>query len=1510
MASPKEVIEKIRREEFYIGTGININSINRKFNNALETLSEDLYADEIHFVLELIQNADDNEYEVGKIPVIIFTIDKENILVQNNERGFTEKNIRALSSVRETTKTKKEGYIGEKGIGFKSVFRISDEPQIFSNGFQFKFKSKDEELGLGYIVPHWIDNPTIIVNKTLTNILLPLNNKAKEDLPKFDEIKPELLLFLRKLCTVEIHNKIDNSFLKFSKKVKNGIVKIESIEKEEFFRLVEEDLYVPERIQEEKRKLEKTKLVLGFPINENGTAKTTSQQKVFAFLPTKEFGFKFIIQADFLVPASREDIYQYTDWNKWLRDNVPNVFLKAIETFKKDDKLKSTFYNYIPTESEITNKFFSGVVRKLKNKLLDSNCVLTESGKWLKPSEVFRASEDIRSLIPNKDLFEHFGKEYISREVESNNEKRILNFLEIATFSPSDLIELLKNTEWLEKQTDEWLIELYNYLKSNLSKSEKNAVKKLRIVRLQDGLMESPTKKIFFQFRKKQVYGFEKQLPFIKEELVKAKEFLQDLGVLNPQPFEIIENHILRDFEDTNKNQNWQSKTEEVRIGYINYIKDNLVEYEKENNRILTSNKSQYQQKDPLERLKNAVWIRCKSEEGRWFRNSNTLYLSKEYENENNLEFLLSGIEDVHFVHPQYFQLSKKEIEENELDKPKRKEKLNRAKKDWADFFIRLGVETKPIVFVNPTNQYGYRNTIYQSPIINRIIKEGNTEKNLTLLKILDFEWDYYKQFTTNTIYYLPYNDGRYNHREKKENSEWYVKITNTKWLPAKNKDFEEPSKLFLDKPEIRKILGNTVSYLDVEIENEEFRRALNIISEVKVETVLQILKRLVIAKSNDKERFEKLYSFLNENYQGSEVQITTHFQDGNLIFIPEISNEYISSRKALWKDVSEIFGDYRHYLENYYPKLKNFFVQKIGIPEKPTAENYADILGEISIKGSIEKSDERKIKKIYKELNRFLKTENSKDLSIIKTSWWKSFITKNIFWTNKSEFWRNDNDVFINDDEELYELFKHKSDVDFLKFPQDENPELAFFIKETGLKYLSKSIETQIETSVECDFDEKLTKEINNLSIYIVRYIYHKENEIYEKAKEDGRLLNLINLLCYGVLDLNVEYILHTDSVTKDSILFLDENKLYVKIDDLEDYERVSMELSKMFGSPKGLSDFIENLFSKPYNDKRDESLKKKKIGDLPKSERDWFEKNSAQRIDIKITLLNSNDTQSSDGEIQGNNLVPENGGINDHNLSEYNHQSISHQENTKNGSNQIETESSTIASQPEIPITNYLRQAQPPLTRNENVIENDWNAQVEPSEVESDRKEVVIPKFIPSNPPTNRNVQPDSTSSAMGNENTENSKDRLSQEAKRRIGRWGEEFAVEKLREKFVGKYTNCKLQEKDTGFHLSVNNQTRVEINWLNKFEDKGIGRDIEFIENGETYFIEVKATKTDSKEIIQISRNEWQLAKEKHEKFSIFRVYNAGTNQARCEEICNPYQEWLEGRLSVQSLTVGI
>jgi hypothetical protein len=89
----------------------------KKLSNALKHLSTSLYGSDVHFVMELVQNADDNTYSEHVSPTLRIELYPDFIYVFNNEIGFKKENIVAICNVGGSTKKGQTGHIGQKGIG-------------------------------------------------------------------------------------------------------------------------------------------------------------------------------------------------------------------------------------------------------------------------------------------------------------------------------------------------------------------------------------------------------------------------------------------------------------------------------------------------------------------------------------------------------------------------------------------------------------------------------------------------------------------------------------------------------------------------------------------------------------------------------------------------------------------------------------------------------------------------------------------------------------------------------------------------------------------------------------------------------------------------------------------------------------------------------------------------------------------------------------------------------------------------------------------------------------------------------------------------------------------------------------------------------------------------------------------------------------------------------------------------------------------------------------------------
>ena len=82
------------------------------------------------------------------------------------------------------------------------------------------------------------------------------------------------------------------------------------------------------------------------------------------------------------MPSSREDVDKDSMWNQWLRSEIPQVFINALEVFKDHAEFDAVqavcnFLQFIPLEDEILD-FFRPVASSILQKLRSKPCLPTE----------------------------------------------------------------------------------------------------------------------------------------------------------------------------------------------------------------------------------------------------------------------------------------------------------------------------------------------------------------------------------------------------------------------------------------------------------------------------------------------------------------------------------------------------------------------------------------------------------------------------------------------------------------------------------------------------------------------------------------------------------------------------------------------------------------------------------------------------------------------------------------------------------------------------------------------------------------------------------------------------------------------------------------------------------------------------------------------------------------------------------------------------------------------------
>jgi hypothetical protein len=271
----------------------------------------------------LIQNADDNTFENDVIPTLSFhLVGSKNawqMRIDCNEIGFKKENIEALCRIGDSTKKVKDrtkGYIGEKGIGFKSVFKVANVVHISSKGYSFRF---DRRGMLGMITPiietfppaSLIGAPEGRTQGNQTQLLLELlgESEFKSIIKELHMLKPQMLIFLRKIRKLIVHTPERDVQFEIQ-----TVAEDQDLDRKETATLTStslrdgkttKDKYLIVRrlvhslAKDDRREnVEKTEVVLAFPLKQ-GRPRVRAQD-TYAYLPINDYGFN--VSSFLLIP--------------------------------------------------------------------------------------------------------------------------------------------------------------------------------------------------------------------------------------------------------------------------------------------------------------------------------------------------------------------------------------------------------------------------------------------------------------------------------------------------------------------------------------------------------------------------------------------------------------------------------------------------------------------------------------------------------------------------------------------------------------------------------------------------------------------------------------------------------------------------------------------------------------------------------------------------------------------------------------------------------------------------------------------------------------------------------------------------------------------------------------------------------------------------------------------------------------------------------------------------------
>ena len=492
----------------------NLEEYGRNLKGWRRPLLAERYADRMHFMLELLQNAEDALGRRGDDAWprgVRFELAGGAVRFRHYGQPFNTKDVEGVCGIGETTKADDLTAIGHFGIGFKSVYAVTDRPEVHSGGEHFAIEND--------VCP--VAVPPIDPEQGETIIVLPLREGDEAAIgAAFGRLGPRTLLFLRHITAIEwtVEGGRSGYYRRYDSETDGGARRVTLLaqthgegESEETWLVLSRD------VRQDGSPAGRVEVAFKIAADESGgeAVEVIRDSRFAAFFPTEiDAPLGMLIQGPYRTTSSRENIPPADEWNRYLVGETAGLLVEALRYLRDHGLLGVHVYEALPLErpqADVDIRFapyvratlFEAVRDALRDEPLLPAHRRGGGESWIPASQAYLGMPELRNLVSNGQLSELWGggepAKWLDGAIDSDETRALYDYLRdehnVRNLDSDDLVQSLRsNKKLLEDQPDGWIKRLYAFLLDHGPWfASYNGYRGVPLIRLEDGTHVAPS---------------------------------------------------------------------------------------------------------------------------------------------------------------------------------------------------------------------------------------------------------------------------------------------------------------------------------------------------------------------------------------------------------------------------------------------------------------------------------------------------------------------------------------------------------------------------------------------------------------------------------------------------------------------------------------------------------------------------------------------------------------------------------------------------------------------------------------------------------------------------------------------------------------------------------------------------------------------------------------------------------------------------------------------------------